>query len=562
MCAAVDRCNLMAVMRRLLVLLLLVLTNHVTLKAQPMVDGVIPFFDSSTGCSLLSIDKSLWGKNYTAYISSNENIEQTVTIDGAMVDETLYTFCNVDADSRFCISTRSQGEVMTQELSFTFLPIMHIEGDFGYDYCNATVTFQNPGEIPVVMSALIKWRGGTTNAAGKNKRNYKIKLIDDKGEKKEYRFFGLRKDNVWILDAGQVDLSRVRNRAAADLWNDFAHKPYYMNKEPEALSASRGEFVELFVNNRYHGVFNMCEPIDRKQMKLMKFNSQDGTIHGGLWKSTGWGYATFWDKPGEYDNTSEKWNVFEVKYPEVDDLCPTDYSTLYNAIDFVSTSTDEEFVSCVDEYFDIPVLIDYYIFCNILNAFDICGKNIYWAVYDKTTSKKLTPAMWDLDCTVGQNYTNNPLRPDYVRPDMSVLYPTRIISRLVELDANGFNTQVAERYSSLRSGLFSTDSLIDRYANLIQMLMDSGAASREEQRWSYDSDISGLTLNLQDEFEYIAEWISARCGYLDDSWSCTSCIVEQYVDAFPAFVVNVYGQPVDDDYKGVVIMNGRKVMHR
>ena len=72
-----------------MVLLLLVLTNPVTLKAQQMVDGVIPFFDSSTGCSLLSIDKSLWGKNYTAYISSNENIEQTVTIDGAMVDETL-----------------------------------------------------------------------------------------------------------------------------------------------------------------------------------------------------------------------------------------------------------------------------------------------------------------------------------------------------------------------------------------------------------------------------------------------------------------------------------------
>lgn len=552
----------MTIIRRLLLFELVVLTNLMTLVAQPMIDGTIPFIDSSTGRSLLSIDKSLWGKNYTAYITSNDNTEQTVTIDGKRVDETLYTFCNVDADSRFSVSTSSQGEVTTQELSFTFLPIMHIEGDFGYEYCNTTVTFQNPGEIPMIMNALIKWRGGTTNGSGKNKRNYKIKFIDDKGEKKEYRFFGLRKDNVWILDAVQVDLSRVRNRVAADLWNDFARKPYYINEEPDARSASRGELVELFVNNRYQGVYNMCEPIDRKQMKLMKFNSEDGIIHGGLWKSTGWDYATFWNKPGEYDNTSEKWNVFEVKYPEVDDLCPTDYSTLYNAIDFVTSSTDEEFAACVDEYFDIPVLIDYYIFCNILNAFDICGKNIYWAVYDKMTSKKLTPAMWDLDCTVGQNYTNNPQRPDYVRPDMSVLYPTRIISRLVELDVEGFNAQVSERYTSLRSELFSTDNLIGRYATMVQMLMDSGSAYREEQRWSYDSDISGLPLNLQDELEYIAEWISARCAYLDDSWSCTSCIVEQYVDAFPASVVNIYGQPVDDDYKGVVIINRRKIMRR
>lgn len=541
---------------------LIVFTNLMTFMAQPKVDGVIPFLDSSTGCSLLSIDKSLWGESYTAYITSNQNMKETVTIDGKTVCEELFTFNNIDADSRFHISTQYQDEIMTQELSFTFLPIIHIEGNFGYDYCNATVTLQNPSEHPVVMNALIKWRGGTTNALGKNKRNYKIKFIDDKGENKEYRFFGLRKDNVWILDAGQVDLSRIRNRAAADLWNDFAHKPYYVDQEPEVLSASRGELVELFVNNRYQGVFNMCEPIDRKQMKLMKFDNLDGTIHGGLWKATGWGYATFWDKPGEYDNASEKWNVFEVKYPKIDDLCPTDYSTLYNAIDFVCSSTDEEFATYVDEYFDIPVLIDYYIFCNVLNAFDICGKNIYWAVYDKMTSKKLTPAMWDLDCTVGQNYTNNPLRPDYVSPNSSILHPTRIISRLVELDVKGFNTLVVERYNSLRSEIFSTEKFIDRYAELIYKLADCGAASREEQRWTNDSDISGQTLDLLGELEYITEWISNRFRYLDNSWLETACIVEHFVDAVHTPVINIYGQPVDDDYKGVVIINRRKVIRR
>lgn len=552
----------MAIIKRLLVLTLIVFTNLMTFMAQPKVDGVIPFLDSSTGCSLLSIDKSLWGESYTAYITSNQNMKETVTIDGKTVCEELFTFNNIDADSRFHISTQYQDEITSQELSFTFLPIIHIEGNFGYDYCNATVTLQNPSEHPVVMNALIKWRGGTTNALGKNKRNYKIKFIDDKGEKKEYRFFGLRKDNVWILDAGQVDLSRIRNRAAADLWNDFAHKPYYVDQEPEVLSASRGELVELFVNNRYQGVFNMCEPIDRKQMKLMKFDNLDGTIHGGLWKSTGWGYATFWDKPGEYDNTSEKWNVFEVKYPKIDDLCPTDYSTLYNAIDFVCSSTDEEFATYVDEYFDIPVLIDYYIFCNVLNAFDICGKNIYWAVYDKMTSKKLTPAMWDLDCTVGQNYTNNPLRPDYVSPNSSILHPTRIISRLVELDVKGFNTLVVERYNSLRSEIFSTEKFIDRYAELIYKLVDCGAASREEQRWTNDSDISGQTLDLLGELEYITEWISNRFRYLDNSWLETACIVEHFVDAVHTPVINIYGQPVDDDYKGVVIINRRKVIRR
>ena len=92
--------------------------------------------------------------------------------------------------------------------------------------------------------------------------------------------------------------------------------------------------------------------------------------------------------------------------------------------------------------------------------------------------------------------------------------------------------------------------------------MDSGAGSREEQRWSNDSDISGLTLNLQGELEYIAEWIATRCKYLDSYWSETTSIVEQRVDAVPKYVVNIYGQPVDDNYKGIVIINGRKVIRK
>ena len=53
----------MTIIRRLLLFELMVLTNLMTLVAQPMIDGTIPFIDSSTGRSLLSIDKSLWGKN-------------------------------------------------------------------------------------------------------------------------------------------------------------------------------------------------------------------------------------------------------------------------------------------------------------------------------------------------------------------------------------------------------------------------------------------------------------------------------------------------------------------
>lgn len=37
---------------------------------------------------------------------------------------------------------------------------------------------------------------------------------------------------------------------------------------------------------KYRGIYCFTECMDRKQLKLKKFD-QDGTIHGTLWKSTG-----------------------------------------------------------------------------------------------------------------------------------------------------------------------------------------------------------------------------------------------------------------------------------
>ena len=161
------------------------------------------------------------------------------------------------------------------------LPIIKLTGDFGYDYQEGIVSIIYPdGSSDQQLSAKIKWRGGTTNTEEKHKRNYKIKFTED------HSFFGLRNDNNWILDAGQADVFRLRNRIATELWNDFATKPYYINEQPKALSGVRGEVVEVYLNDEYRGIYCFTECMDRKQLKLKKFD-QDGTIHGTLWKSTG-----------------------------------------------------------------------------------------------------------------------------------------------------------------------------------------------------------------------------------------------------------------------------------
>jgi hypothetical protein len=152
------------------------------------------------------------------------------------------------------------------------------------------------------------------------------------------------------------------------------------------------------------------------------------------------------------------------------------------------------------------------------NAFDICGKNIYWAVYDKQVDKKLTPVMWDLDCTMGQNFTDDPLHPEYVVYNCPLRNVNIIFYRMEQLDAAQFTDAVRQRYGQLRENVFSTQSLQSRYIDVYNTLADCGAARREEQRWSYDTDIAGLRLDLKAELNYICHWINNRMQFLDNQF--------------------------------------------
>ena len=389
------------------------------------------------------------------------------------------------------------------------LPIIKLTGDFGYDYQEGTVSIiYSDGSSDNNLSARIKWRGGTTNAEGKHKRNYKIKFSED------HSFFGMRNDNNWILDAGQADVFRLRNRIATELWNDFTTKPYYINQELKALSGVRGQVVEVYLNEEYRGIYCLTECIDRKQMKLKKYD-KDGTIHGVLWKSTGFGSSGFNIVPDGYDNSQLMMDVFEAKYPEPgDDLPETDYSILWNAINFVVNSTDEEFSEHVSEYFDIPVIIDYYLFVNVLSALDNEGKNMYWAVYDQQNDKKITPAIWDLDLTVGSKYLDY-YYDGFSSPEFGKLNVLNIITRLEKNNVDNFNEKVLERYYSLRKTFFSDENLINRYKKYYNLLKLSGAAEREENKWSGDSDVNYMIINYDNEMTYITDWITRHMQYLD-----------------------------------------------
>ena len=439
-----------------------------------------------------------------------------------------------------------------------FVPQLHLKGEFGYTYSKGTVILidlQNADTV--TCTAKVKWRGASSNSVGKHKRNYRIKLTTDQS------FLGMRKDKDWILDAGQADVFRLRNRVATELWNDFARKPYYLDREPKVLTGVRGKVVEVFLNDEYRGVYCLTEVVDRKELRLKKNNGN--IIHGQLWKSKGYGASLMSGDIPFYDNTSDVWDVFETKYPEFKDGMQADYKPLWRSINFVSKSSDKDFKDSVAYYFDLPVVEDYYIFVQTLNAVDNIGKNLYMGIYDQQTSPMITFSVWDLDLSVGsiylKNYSEKFISPEYPLENMN------LIERLIRTDAAGFREKVRKRYQDARQNILSTDSLIARYRYYYELLKESGAAAREEKKWSGDTDVSGAEINFDKEINYISNWITRRMRYLDAHVfflptglkSITNSNIKENEAYYTLEGIKLNGKPC---HKGIYIYKGKKVMLR
>ncbi len=460
-------------------------------------------------------------------------------IDGTSVgNDDTFIFNKVEGGKYYTLSiSHTDGTTVSSRLTFTSLPVVSMYGSFGYDYTEGDITVQEPDKKTYTQQHMkAKWRGGITNGTDKHKRNYHVKFLDADGQKLDQKFFGLRNDNSWLLEACQVDMSRIRNRVVTDLWNDFCTKPYYADSEPKALSGSRGRFVELILNDEYCGIYCMTEALDRKQMKLAKYDEETKTVHGQLWKSKDWSYAVFMghnrdnnnypkSSPASYNNYSESWDQYYVKYPDFDDVNPTDWQTLYDAVKFVCTSADAVFRSRAGEFFDLPVVVDYYILMETLLATDNHGKNMYFAVYDKQTDPRITLGVWDMDAVMGQRWSDAYYHSTLMQPEQD--YTTYIANnehgdynlfrRLRSTNADDFNMKTRLRYRDLRKTWLQTDSIIARFERQLADFKTAGADQREYKKWSGDSDIAGRTLNFTSELAYLKTWITKRMNYLDNT---------------------------------------------
>lgn len=429
-----------------------------------------------------------------------------------LCDTTDHRFCLVaiSPDGKALFDTNSVEKTFqlndtlseTVTVHFTSLPIIHIQSEnISTEFSNGHFLFYDPADsVPLAFDIDVRWRGATTLA--RPKKSYAVKLKDAKGEKLNHSFLSLRSDNSWILDAMSIDKARMRNRISTDLWNDFSTASYIRAFEPTALNGTRGQFVEVFYNHRYQGVYCMTEKIDRKQLQLRKF--KNGQMRGVLYKTNKWN--TLVATSPIPTNTQSIWNGIEISYPNLEDGEPVDWSPLLQIMDFLTNSSASELRRELPQRIDLDVWRDYFLFIELLLAEDNDCKNQCVYFYDATNSSSLFGiAPWDLDHSWGRDYQGNALEAN-----KNFLLYNRV--HMCLRTYYGSYNYVKERYQELRTNELRTDSLKARFHRVFQLYRENQVDEREELRWNGQDDI---VLDFDAEEEYIQQWIDQRLAYLD-----------------------------------------------
>lgn len=319
----------------------------------------------------------------------------------------------------------------------------------------------------IVGYAATKWQGDSS--LGYAKKAYRIQTFSDSAMQNKLEFkpkVDWAKGNKWNLKAYYTDALLCRDvvnaNIGADIWANADHVPNTLIKA-DNYGFIDGFPVKLYLNGDFSGIYSF-------NLAKGDYGSDVQAIVGSVQA----GAAQFEALPAGGVKLDGKAD-YEMIYP--DD--PTDdiKTSLNNLIKFVATSTDEDFKAQFEQYFDKTSVIDYLIFCNVIEDTDAWIKNQTLFTID---GKKWYYHPYDLDMSLGSG------------SDGAVFDPTNGIigldtNRLFKRVFTTFGDDVKTRYKELRSWL-TPAYILNRYR---QHMNKIGVANyqAEDDIW-HDSTIA------------------------------------------------------------------------
>lgn len=315
------------------------------------------------------------------------------------------------------------------------------------------------------------------------KLSYKISLTEE-----NVSLLGMRNDDDWVLIGLYDDGGMINNKLSYELWDMIAQSNRNDFPSPQF------EYVELFLNHQYAGVYGLLERIDKKEYSLKKKDI--------LYK----GYS--WELPEEF--SGENYNLaggFEIKYPK-----EYDQNTWKPMRDYVAyfCKNEEADLNTKKRIINLSNAIDYDIFLLINSAYDNTRKNTYYVAKRYTGYYQLYKVPWDLNMAFGCDYWPEVgFHSEYIT---NFGIRTDDINYLLSVDYEAIAEMLYSRWKELRGTGLSAETISEKLEEQIQYLKTSGAYERNYAIWPEGS----LDFTYDNTYRYIRERIPLLDTYISE----------------------------------------------
>lgn len=367
------------------------------------------------------------------------------------------------------------------------------------------------------LSCVFHVRGNVSSTLAK--KPYKIALTDGGKDKKKVSWLGLREDDDWILNPLYTDITRVREMTAYALWEETLA----FCKHPQV--SSRMRYVELFMDNRYCGLYGLMEPVDKKQLGL-----SEGDL---LYKIDRWDhedpYAELYGEKelaGETVIKNDKgFKCVEIRWPLSWDKTAT-WKPMEAFHRFTYKTQDRAVLEEAGLSADMDSIVSLSLFCGMVHAMDNNWKNTFLIAKKEAGGYSLYRTVWDLNYVFGDVFVFKP-EEGYTAFDASTASlwspgedTTDDYDAFLSTDPS-LREVMSEKWAQWRQGGISAEMVIDLAEKNRRLLEESGSLLREQERWQADGQgESGLV--GQDSMDQMKKWIRERFGYLDDFFRLSS----------------------------------------
>lgn len=409
----------------------------------------------------------------------------------------------------FLAWNREGGTCRKVYVVFTGLPVVKMEttADLDIDtvFAGAVSFYEACGQEDWVLTSVFEAheRGQTTRAYPK--KGYRVNLVDVTStgisRKNKQSVLGMRKSDSWIFYAIYSDGTKVRDKFNTELWAGIGAEDTPYN----AYFGTKMKYVELVVNGEYRGLYGIFEPVDKTQLAI--------TDEEYLYKRT-YGRALsqeLFDSAGPDDYLTVLGMEIKGKKENGTSL---DWKQLRQFI-AITEEEDEEFAQDAQQLLDLDNVADIWIYLQFLYGEDNIYKNMFFAFKKDTDGYqgyKLYLVPWDTDLTWGNVYVDSK-EELYVKwapenADRYLEWP--LLDRLIELDVGGIREKIKDRWTELRSGILSEESMNEIFIECTHQVQDSGAFTRDATRWPdsrHDADYDGMKQFMKERTEFLDKMI-------------------------------------------------------